>query len=350
MAGGNLSQLTSPTKDEITITINQQLLAISYLHRMDITHRDIKPENVLVQQRRPDLITKLSDFGLSSETAKLVTFCGTDLYCAPEIEESYRKTRPKSADASYTNVVDVWSLGIVYMQYTIGLPPSPKPWNYPQWTRLLQSRMSRHRRKVGPLLPEMLQPDPKKRPSADDCLSQFPSCSSSFPAAMKASKRGRHQLSTIQEGPVSKIQMSAEPRKRARPDQSESKVQPEDEILDLFGSGWLRNSLCVGSQLAGQVEGDEAESDLFESNFCSRGTTLSGQAHLTAETIALRRSIESERDPGYQDVNEATISLGERQEIVRQLLRATREAEEVDQALHQDSTSDTSQFRFSGFL
>lgn len=89
MASGNLSQLTSPTNDEITIAINQQLLAVSYLHRMDITHRDIKPENILVQQRRPNLITKLSDFGLSSETAQLVTFCGTDLYCAPEIEESY---------------------------------------------------------------------------------------------------------------------------------------------------------------------------------------------------------------------------------------------------------------------
>ena len=80
---------------------------------------------------------------------------------------------------------------------------------------------------------------------------------------------------------------------------------------------------------------------MFESNFCSRGTTLSEQAHLTTEAIVLRRSIESERDPGYQDVNKATISLGERQEIVWQLLRATREAEEVDQALYQDSTLDT---------
>ncbi|KAH6668305.1 hypothetical protein B0J14DRAFT_703992 [Halenospora varia] len=67
---------------------------------------------------------------------------------------------------------------------------------------------------------------------------------------------------------------------------------------------------------------------------------------LTAETIALRRSIESERDPGYEDVDEPTISLGERQEIVQQLLRATREADDVGQALHRDSTSDSSQFRF----
>ncbi|KAH6666088.1 hypothetical protein B0J14DRAFT_568674 [Halenospora varia] len=196
--------------------------------------------------------------------------------------------------------------------------------------------MSRHRRKVVSLLPEMLQPDPKKRRSADDCLSRFPSCGSSLPTTMKALKRGRYQLSTIREGPITKIPTSAEPRKRARLDQSESKVQPENEILDLFGSRWLKNSTCVGSQLAAQEEGDEAELDLVESNFYLRGTTLLGQAHLTAETIALRRSIESEREPGYQDVDEPTISLGERQGIVQQFLRATREADDVGQALHQE--------------
>ena len=121
MTGGNFSQLTSPTKDEVTITLNQQLLAVSYLYSMGITHRDIKPANILVQQRRPDLVTKLSDFGLSSETARLVTFCGTDLYYAPEIEESYRKSGSKGANASYTNAVDVWSFGIFGMEYTIGL-------------------------------------------------------------------------------------------------------------------------------------------------------------------------------------------------------------------------------------
>jgi len=85
MALGNLKQLESPTHDEITITINQQLLALSYLHDMGIAHRDIKPENILIQQRRPKLITKLSDFGLSSQRSQLITCCGTNGYLAPEV-------------------------------------------------------------------------------------------------------------------------------------------------------------------------------------------------------------------------------------------------------------------------
>jgi hypothetical protein len=136
--------------------------------------------------------------------------------------------------------------------------------------------------------------------------------------------------------------MSAEPRKHARKDQSDTIAQPEDQILDLFGSRWLRNSFCVGSQLAAEVRGDEAEWDSFES-------TLSGQANLTAgaETVPSCRSIESERGLSLQG-DDPTISLGERQEIVRQLLLATREAEDGQQQ-HPNRTTDPYQFRFSDF-
>lgn len=75
--------------------------ALQYLHASDITHRDIKPENILVQSHDP-LIVKLSDFGLSkritNEDAYLKTFCGTILYCAPEVYpgyETYRRGLPR---------------------------------------------------------------------------------------------------------------------------------------------------------------------------------------------------------------------------------------------------------------
>lgn len=67
--------------------------AVKYLHECNITHRDIKPDNILIQTRDP-LFVKLSDFGLSKwvaneEETMLKSFCGTLLYCAPEIYPEY---------------------------------------------------------------------------------------------------------------------------------------------------------------------------------------------------------------------------------------------------------------------
>jgi len=75
---------------------HQMINALSYLHERKITHRDVKPDNILIANKDP-LVVKLTDFGLSKaivdETTFLRTFCGTLLYCAPEVYPGYEKVK-----------------------------------------------------------------------------------------------------------------------------------------------------------------------------------------------------------------------------------------------------------------
>lgn len=95
IGGGELSSYLSLSGSlpEVQVqTISRQLLhALHYLHARKITHRDIKPDNILISSFDPFII-KLSDFGLSKvsqEETFLKTFCGTLLYCAPEVYPEY---------------------------------------------------------------------------------------------------------------------------------------------------------------------------------------------------------------------------------------------------------------------
>lgn len=118
----------------------QLLDAVKYLHGMGITHRDVKPDNILIQSRDPFHV-KLTDFGLSKMIENegdtfLSTFCGTLLYCAPEVYAEYRNYGPNGKMAQrftsvalppqrYDHTVDVWSLACVLYYSLCGSPPYP---------------------------------------------------------------------------------------------------------------------------------------------------------------------------------------------------------------------------------
>jgi serine/threonine-protein kinase Chk2 len=114
VANGQFDELTSK------FLFRQMCLGVKYLHDRSITHRDLKPENVLLTL--PDTnetLIKITDFGLSrfiNETTLMKTFCGTPNYLAPEVLVTH-------GEASYTNKVDVWSLGVILYISLVGYPP-----------------------------------------------------------------------------------------------------------------------------------------------------------------------------------------------------------------------------------
>ena len=102
------------TEEEARFYIAQVILAMDYLHSMDILYRDLKPENILIDSEGH---AKMADFGLAKEgisdkkTAR--SFCGSPAYLAPEMLGT--KGVGKSAD--------VYQVGAVLYEFLIGLPP-----------------------------------------------------------------------------------------------------------------------------------------------------------------------------------------------------------------------------------
>lgn len=174
----------------------QILDSLAYLHKRQITHRDIKPDNILICSEDP-FVVKLTDFGLSKVVKNnetfLKTFCGTLLYCAPEVFPHYdnyvagkrpkRRRRDDSAQSShhwYSQSVDIWSYAAVLWFVLCGKPPfegvmdgnGKGMFNRIMETPLDTTHLEEHNisKQCIDLLTRMLNTDPATRPNERACL------------------------------------------------------------------------------------------------------------------------------------------------------------------------------------
>lgn len=102
--------------DELTLFYSAQIvMALEFLHSLDIVHRDIKPQNMVIGE---DGFVKLADFGLAKRLEKgclTGTKCGTRVYMAPELMQ-FKRT-PYSFNA------DWWSTGVMIYEMNVGRVP-----------------------------------------------------------------------------------------------------------------------------------------------------------------------------------------------------------------------------------
>ncbi|MCJ1388039.1 hypothetical protein MMC18_000883 [Xylographa bjoerkii] len=189
---GNYGKMYEPQCQSIT---RQLCHALRYLHNCRITHRDIKPDNILILSLEP-FVVKLSDFGLSKvithDETFLKTFCGTLLYCAPEVYPEYeqykrgltlkrvRHNEPPPKTSPYSSAVDIWSFAAVL--FHLLCEQAPYKGSSEHRGALMLKNIMEVPLDISPLqisgvsvlgitfLQQLLRIDPLERPTAAECL------------------------------------------------------------------------------------------------------------------------------------------------------------------------------------
>jgi len=164
--GGSLAwQLAKgyrPAAEDVLLLAVQLGDALRYIHSRGVIHGDIKPGNILLAGG----IAKLGDFS----TARLVVRDpsiskkpSTPGYRAPE--QVYAEWKRRAKELGLENRIDVYQLGSTLLELATGHPldgEEATEEEVEKRTRDVQDE------RLATLLREMLNPDPAKRPSAEE--------------------------------------------------------------------------------------------------------------------------------------------------------------------------------------
>ena len=179
------------TEKKISDLMFQILSGLKYAHHNGIIHRDLKPDNFLITN---DII-KVADFGLARSVKTnqpLTEYVGTRWYRAPEILLHLN---------DYGKPMDIFALGVIMAELYTRTPlfpginerdqllkicsvlgkPTPESWPEGSQSRYLaeipdyspvniKNKIPNASDNAIDLISKMLSLDPKKRPTADECL------------------------------------------------------------------------------------------------------------------------------------------------------------------------------------
>ncbi|XP_035304940.1 sperm motility kinase 2B-like [Cricetulus griseus] len=160
----HILELGSLQESEARRLFTQILLAMQYCHVNHIAHRDIKANNILLNCRGN---AKLSGFDLAAKVTpgqKLRDFCGTLLYCAPEL------LLEKAYDGC---AADIWSLGVLLFLMVVGRFPFQDSSSEGVRRQILAAnvRIPEHvSRDIFNVIVKMLMIKPHRRPTVDQIL------------------------------------------------------------------------------------------------------------------------------------------------------------------------------------
>ena len=247
----------------------QILFGLSHLHKNGVAHRDLKPENLLIKKK--PFTVAITDFGLSKikdADTLLKTFCGTLKHAAPEVFPGFNDSH------GYGPEVDIWSAGVIMLEWIYNIPNPPdipmpkrkgqqateKQWRdwVAKWVELLLRKLDDQEEDdmVVKILFRMIEPDSKKRWSADQCL-KYGLQSGLFRMATDGRIVGIDDENDDEDGDDG----TKTPTARS-PTASLSAVRPSQRTqamnVDFIGSKRLREPNCVGVSIAALRE-DEGE-------------------------------------------------------------------------------------------